>query len=117
MSAHAPFGGLPDEELGRQLGDELRGPDPAGFLSRLGGRLARLPDRDTQWDVLAHWARPRILVAAMAAAFLLGVALWRNWSGHRAVAQTTVATVSATMFVAPTAADQAPMMFAVLEAR
>jgi hypothetical protein len=29
--------------------------------------------------VLAHWARPGVLTAALAAGLLLGTAVWRSW--------------------------------------
>ncbi len=116
MRTQSPFGGAPDDELGRLLRDELEGPDPSGFLRRLGERLAVLPERDTQWDVLAHWARPPVLVAAALMAFLLGATLLQTWRAHDGPSP-SVATVPATMFVAPTAVDRNPVLYAVLEER
>lgn len=116
MRTHSPFDGSPDEELGRLLRDELEGPDPSGFLRRLGQRLAVLPERDTEWDILAHWARPSVLVAAGVAAFLLGATLVRTWRDHDRPSP-SVATVPATMFVPPTEVERNPVMFAVLEER
>jgi len=116
MRTQSPFGSGPDEEIGRLLRDELEGPDPSGFLRRLGGRLAVLPERDTQWDVLAHWARPPVLAAAAVVAFLLGASLWQTWQAHDRPSP-SVATVPATMFVPPTAVERTPVLYAVLEER
>ena len=116
MRIHSPFDGSPDEELGRLLREELEGPDPRGFLGRLGTRLAGLPARDSEWDVLAHWARPPVLAAAAIAGFLLGATLLVSWRAHERPAP-SIATVPATMFVPPTAVDRNPVMYAVLEER
>jgi hypothetical protein len=69
----------PDPAVRELLLREFEGPGPELFLDRLRRELALLPDRVDEWDVLAHWARPGVLVAAMAAGMLLGATLWRNW--------------------------------------
>ncbi len=71
--------GQPDRRTAEALGVHFEGPDPKGFLVRLGEVLRGLPERDTEWDVLATWARPRVMAAAMAAGFLLGMAMWQTW--------------------------------------
>lgn len=108
-----PFRPSPDEAVARMLREELAGPDPDGFLRRLRQHLARLPAQPTEWDVLARWARPRVVAVAMAAAFLLGVALFRNWQSHGA-APSAVAGIPAAAIMAPTG-DLAPITYAVLE--
>jgi hypothetical protein len=77
------------------------------------GFLARLPERDTGWDVLAGWARPGVMAAAMAAAFLLGVALYAGWPAR--LERPGPAPVPAAALLAPTADDPGPITFAVLE--
>jgi hypothetical protein len=64
--------------VGEALGAHFSGPEPGRFLARLEEALHQLPARDSQWDVLAAWARPPVVAAAMAAAFLLGVAIWQS---------------------------------------
>ena len=78
MKEDQPFGG-PAPEVAELLRHEFEGPDGPSFIDRLRVRLRALPARDTEWDVLAGWARPGVLVAAVAAGLLLGVTLWRNW--------------------------------------
>lgn len=75
----SPFRPAPDPRLREALTSYFEGPDPAGMLARLEGTLAGLSERESGLDVLARWARPRVLAAAMAAGFLLGIALWRTW--------------------------------------
>ncbi|MGE0552021.1 MAG: hypothetical protein AB7R55_01200 [Gemmatimonadales bacterium] len=106
--------GRPDEELGALLRERLAGPDDDGFLDRMGRLLRELPESASQWDVLATWARPSVLAAAMAAAFLLGAALYVNWGRRPAV---SAATVPAAALMAPTGSDIGPITFAVMEGR
>lgn len=73
------FGPEPDQRVGNALKVHFDGPEPGAFMARLAATLGRLPERDSQWDVLAQWARPRVLSAALAAAFLLGIAMWQRW--------------------------------------
>jgi hypothetical protein len=70
----SPFDNQPDPELGRLLREHLSGPAPEAFLRRLKGAV--LAERGDQWDVLAGWARPRVLAAAIAAGFLLWLGAW-----------------------------------------
>jgi hypothetical protein len=70
----SPFDNQPDPELGRLLREQLTGPAPEAFLRRLKGAVAA--ERADQWDVLAGWARPRVLAAAIAAGFLLWLGAW-----------------------------------------
>jgi hypothetical protein len=70
----SPFDNQPDPELGRLLRERLTGPAPEAFLRRL--RVAVAAERADQWDVLAGWARPRVLAAAIAAGFLLWLGAW-----------------------------------------
>lgn len=115
MTQIDPFRPSPDEALGRLLSEELAGPDPDGFLARLRLHLAALPSQPSEWDILARWAHPRVVVAAMAAAFLLGVALYTNWRSHGSE-PSTMAGIPAAAIMAPTA-DPGPITFAILEGR
>ena len=76
----SPFENQRDEELGRVLREQLTGPAPEAFLRRI--RLAVAgAERDNQWDVLAGWARPRIIALAIAAGLLLWLGAW--FEGNR----------------------------------
>lgn len=79
MTEHSEFDAARDPQMGELMAEVLDGPDPTGYLGRLGAVLAGLPSRRSPWDVLAEWARPSVLVAAMAAGFVLGMALWQHW--------------------------------------
>ena len=79
MTEHSEFDAGRDPELGELMAEAFDGPDPGGYLARLGTALSRLPSRRSQWDVLAEWARPSVLVAAIAAGFVLGLTLWHHW--------------------------------------
>ncbi len=79
MTEHSAFDAGRDTEMGDLMAEVLDGPDPSGYLARLGSALAGLPSRRSPWDVLAEWARPSVLVAALAAGFILGMALWQHW--------------------------------------
>ena len=78
MKEELPFES-PSPEVGELLRRDFEGPDGPSFVNRLAVRLRALPARDTEWDVLAAWARPRVLAAALAAGLLLGIAVWQNW--------------------------------------
>lgn len=109
----SPFSGSPDPRITEALRDYFEGPDPTGLVARLEGTLSRLPPRDnTSWEVLAGWARPRVLAAAMAAAFLLGVALWQNWWKHE---DSTSTPISVAILEAPRPVEVNPVMHTVLE--
>jgi hypothetical protein len=71
----SPFDHEPDPELGRMLRDALTGPEPEAFLHGLRVAVAGA-ERADQWDVLAGWARPRVLAMAVAAGFLLWLGAW-----------------------------------------
>lgn len=116
MSTYSPWSSSPDDELSRRLREDFDGPDPAAYLGRLGRYLAGLPERDSEWDVLAHWARPGVVVAAMAASFLLGVALLGSWREHGHPPEAPVSMPAAAL-MAPTGTDPAVITFAVLEGR
>lgn len=117
MRSNSPFSRGPDDELGRLLGAELAGPDAEAYLGRLRQYLAGLPERDSQWEVLARWARPGVLVAAMAAGFLLGVALLNSWHAHRKSGTLAASGMPAAALMAPTATEPGTITFAVLEGR
>ena len=71
----SPFDHQPDEALGRLLREQLTGPEPEAFLARL--RLAvDGAGRPGQWEVLAGWARPRVMALAIAAGLLLWLGAW-----------------------------------------
>jgi hypothetical protein len=91
MSDRWPFDWEPDADMGRALREQLTGPHPDAFLARLRVQLAALiEERENQWEVLAHWARPGVLAAAVAAAFLLGATLWRHWADRERQAGTSI---------------------------
>jgi hypothetical protein len=71
----SPFDNEPDLELGRALRTVLTGPAPEAFLQRLKGAIAGV-EQGSQWDILAAWSRPRVMIAAIAAAFLLWFGGW-----------------------------------------
>ncbi len=71
----SPFDNQQDEMLGQALRAELTGPEPEAFLRRLRHALAGAGP-GTQWDILAGWARPRVMAAAIAAALLLWFGGW-----------------------------------------
>lgn len=71
----SPFDHGPDPELGRMLREALTGPEPEAFLRRVRTAVAAAEPGD-QWDVLAGWARPRVMAMAVAAAFLLWLGTW-----------------------------------------
>jgi hypothetical protein len=72
-----PFDHQPDPELGRLLREQLTGPAPEAFLGRLRVALAGAGARESEWEVLDRWARPRVLAAAIAAALLLALGTWQ----------------------------------------
>ncbi|MBM4185950.1 MAG: hypothetical protein FJ206_01435 [Gemmatimonadetes bacterium] len=106
----SPFRG-PDPRVTEGLRHYFDGPDPGTMLSRLEVALGRLPVRDSSWDVLAAWARPRVLGAAMAAAVLLGLALWRGWGQE----ERTQSPISVAILEAPRPGEVNPVMHTVLE--
>ncbi len=118
MMERMPFGNEPDRELGPLIRDAYRGPDPEPFLVRLKGALEGLPSRASQWDVLATWARPGVVAAAAAAAFLLGIALWQSWRHQTADPVTVPPSVSVAMLgAAPIRPGEYQILYAVLEGR
>ena len=70
-----PFNPERDEELGRMLREQLSGPAPEAFLQRLRQAVSGTP-RGNEWDVLADWARPRVMALAIAAGLLLWLGAW-----------------------------------------
>jgi len=71
----SPFDQEPDPALGLLLREALTGPEPEAFLRRL-RVAAAAAERGDQWDVLAGWARPRVMAMAVAAGFLLWLGAW-----------------------------------------
>jgi hypothetical protein len=112
MNDRSPFDSERDRELGSLLREALSGPDPARFSARLSSTLAALPARGSQWDVLAGWARPSVLVAAAAAGFALGLALWQGW---RERLTRTPDTSVAVAILEPTRQVFEPIIYTVLE--
>ena len=111
MTDISPFGSGPDPRVTEALRRHFEGPAPSGMLARLEGALARLPERDSEWDVLARWARPRVLAAAMAAGFLLGGTLWSKWWKDDEVPTP----ISVAILEAARSFEVNPVMHAVLE--
>lgn len=103
----SPFEHQPDPELGRMLREALTGPEPEAFLRRL--RVAAAgAERGDQWDVLAGWARPRVLAVAVAAGFLLWLGAWFVVPGSLADGGVTMASLPAHTVVSaqPPAVDE-----------
>lgn len=87
-----PFNLSRDPALGRELRALLDAGDSAGFTASV---LARLPERESLWHVLAGWARPGI-AAALVLSTALGfwLALGREPQGGIDPAAEVVATDS-----------------------
>ena len=110
----SPFDNQPDPELGRLLRERLTGPAPEAFLRRL--RLALAAERADQWDVLAGWARPRVLAAAIAAGFFLWLGAWFTQAAtHEDPGVTMAATLPAQTVVSSQAPDVDDIMLALRE--
>ena len=103
----SPFDHEPDPELGRMLREALTGPEPEAFLRRLRVAVAGAGAGD-QWDVLAGWARPRVVAMTVAAGFLLWLGAWFGESRAPADAGVTVASLPAQAVVSsqPPAVDE-----------
>lgn len=114
MTTQSPFGSEPDRELGDLIGGAWDGPDAPGYLARLGSFLGDLPGRRSPWDVLAEWAQPSVVMAAVAAGFLLGLALWQGWRDRVASPGGSAASVAMMDTIKP---GQAQMLYTVLEER
>ena len=71
----SPFDNQRDEVLGRLLREQLTGPAPEAFLGRMRTAVAAA-ERPSEWDILAGWARPRVMALAIAAALLLWFGTW-----------------------------------------
>jgi hypothetical protein len=80
MKDQSSFSNESDAELGALLREALTGPAPEAFMARLEATVRGATAERDQWDTLARWARPRVALAAVAAAFLLGLGVWRHWS-------------------------------------
>ncbi len=114
MKKENSFHGDPDPRVAEALAAHFGGPDSGGFVARLGTTLRGLPARDSEWDVLATWARPRVVAAAMAAGFLLGMMMWQRW--QRPV-EDSVSPVSVAVFDTPQPPELNPVINVVLEDR
>lgn len=71
----SPFDNQRDENLGRLLREQLTGPEPEAFLTRLRVAVAQA-GTPGEWDVLAGWARPRMMALAIAAGLLVWLGAW-----------------------------------------
>jgi hypothetical protein len=110
----SPFDHEPDPELGRMLREALTGPEPEAFLQRL--RMAAAgAERGDQWDVLAGWARPRVLAMTVAAGFLLWLGAWFGQSAPPADAGLTMASMPAQAVVSSQPPDVDEIMSALRE--
>jgi hypothetical protein len=67
MTEREPFELERDPALGAELKRLLDPGDDAAFAARV---VARLPNRRSQWEVLAQWARPGIAAAVLATSLL-----------------------------------------------
>ena len=114
----SPFDAGPDTELGRLLRERLTGPEPGAFLRRLRLVVAATPAGD-EWDVLAGWARPRVMAMAVAAGFVLwlGVLFASDRMSGDAEPAVQVASLPAHTVVMPQVARQPEFVTAVMEGR
>lgn len=109
------FDNQPDQALGRVLRAELTGPEPEAFLRRLRSALIGAGP-GTQWDVLAGWARPRVMAAAIAAALLLWFGGWLA-SGPAQDSAVMVASLPAHTVLSPQPPKVDEIMSALMERR
>jgi hypothetical protein len=116
--SYSPFDKGPDPELGRLLRERLTGPEPEAFLRRLRLAAAGVPAGD-QWDVLAGWARPRVMAVAVAAGFLLWLSVWLGSAQTAGEGRpgVQVASLPAHTIVMPGVAQQEEFVTAVMESR
>lgn len=117
MSTNMAFQSSPDDALGRRLREDFAGPDQTAYLGRLRRYLLALPERDTEWEVLATWARPGVIAVAVAATILLAVALLGTWRQHRSPLPEQVAAMPVAALMAPTGGDPTVITLSVLEGR
>ena len=99
----SPFDHQRDEELGRLLREQLSGSRPEAFLERM--RLAVTGQPSGQWEVLAGWARPRVMALAVAAGLLLWLGARFSESQPAAEPGVTVASLPAHKLVNPQPPD------------
>ena len=107
----------PDRRIRQALRSYFSGPDPDGYGDRLASIMGRLPGRDTGWEILAGWARPRVLAAAMAAGFLLGMTMWQQWQGRLSRVAGPQSPVSVALLENPGPGAAIPAINAALEDR
>lgn len=112
----SPFDHQPDPELGRMLREQLTGRAPEAFLERLRRAIAAA-DRGNQWDVLAGWARPRVMAVAVAAGFLLWFGAWVATGTSSDEPGVTVVSLPAHTVVNPQSPRADEIMAALLEDR
>jgi len=112
----SPFDHEPDEELGRMLREQLTGPAPEAFLRRLRVAITDTA-RGDEWDVLAVWARPRVMAVAVAAGFLLWLGAWFAGTERSADQGITMASLPAHTMVLPRVSGQDEFVNAVLDGR
>jgi hypothetical protein len=110
----SPFDNQPDPVLGRLLRERLTGRAPDVFLRRL--RQAIAAEKASEWDVLAGWARPRVLATAIAAGLLLWLGAWFSQvSAHTDPGVPMASTIGAQSVVAPQAPAVDDIMLALRE--
>ena len=112
----SPFDNQPNEVLGRMLREELTGSEPEAFLHRLRGAVAEA-GTGSQWDVLAGWARPRVMAAAIAAALLLWFGSWFASSTSADEPGVMVASMPAHTVLSPQPPPVDEIMSALMERR
>jgi len=96
----SPFDHQRDEELGRLLREQLSGSRPEAFLERM--RLAVAGSaRPNGMEVLAGWARPRVMALAVAAGLLLWLGAWFTTSEFSSEPGVTVASLPSHKLVNP----------------
>ena len=116
-SPSSSFDSQPDAQVGRLLREHLTGPEPDRFVARMEEVMARLPAaRDSQWEVLARWAKPGVLAAALLAGLLLGLELWQGLRGGDP-GPGELAGDPALPLQVPQRADGSLVYYSVLEAR
>jgi hypothetical protein len=86
---HNPFDAERDPALGTLLREALAAPDDAAFAARVRAAVGAAPG--SAWDLLARWARPGLVAAAV----LLALGLWYRQSAVQGVGTPVEAFASA----------------------
>lgn len=112
----SPFDHQRDEELGRLLREQLSGSRPEAFVERMRVAVAGSARPDGM-DVLAGWARPRVMALAVAAGLLLWLGAWFTTNEYNTEPGVTVASLPVHSVVNPEPPATDEIMSALLGGR